>query len=231
MTIVLVHGAGSTAAAARALLGPLLAGRDCVALDDRTGDIDVLTARLGQVADDTAGITHVVGISLGAHAVARWASETSVSDVRLVLVLPAWTGPPDASAVLTERAAAEVRTTGIARTLARIRQDSDADDVARLLEVAWRDYADADLVNALEAAACSSAPDEDALAGIPAPSMIIGWEGDPLHPSATVRHWARVVPRARVAMAARPSVELLRAGIGAATGWPGRPARPPSAGT
>lgn len=230
MTILLVHGAGSSADAARALLGPLLGGLACVALEDRTGDLEAVADGLDRLARRSEDVTHIVGVSLGAHAVAHWASRSPTDGVRLVMMLPAWTGAPDAAAGLTRLAAADVRARGIVGSLTRIREASDAVDVTALLEIAWSEYADAELVAALETAAVTSAPDADALVRLAAGSIVIGWEGDPLHPAGTARHWGRLIPRARVAVAARPSVGLLRAAIGATTGWGSGRARPRAAG-
>lgn len=228
MTVLLVHGAGSSSDAAVAIVGPLLAGRHIVTIDDRSGEIDDIVSAIEQAADSADDVTHVVGISLGAHAVALWASRRSVSSIVLVLLLPAWLGPPDATSQLTAAAAEEIRRQGIAATLTRISAESELPDVAALLEQAWSHYSDAQLAVALERASHQRAPADIDLERLVAPACVIGWEGDHLHPACMARRWGTLIPHARVAVAARPSVALLRAAVAAATGW-SRPPRPPDA--
>ena len=66
MSVLLVHGAGSSGDAARALLGDSLASFETVeVIEDRTGDIGALLERL----DRTAGSTQLaIGVANGATA-------------------------------------------------------------------------------------------------------------------------------------------------------------------
>jgi pimeloyl-ACP methyl ester carboxylesterase len=218
VAVVLAHGAGSSAAAARELLGLELHSREIIPVEDRTGDVEVVVDLITTALSNASEVTHLVGVSLGAHAVASWAARSHAQAPAIVCVLPAWTGLPDATASLTSLSAADIGRDGVLPTLRRIRQDSPNQDIAEILEAGWSDYSQPALVNALQMASRSWAPDDAALTTIAAPSTVVGWSGDPLHPVETARRWARNLPRARIAIAVRPDVALLRAAFRAATG-------------
>lgn len=207
MTTVVVHGAGSTGTAAARLLG---AGPEALLLEDRSGDVEAIIDLIGATMRDRSDITALVGISLGAHAVARWASVEQSALPALTCVLPAWTGEAGASAEATAAAARRVADEGIDPLLQRLRHDALYPDVVELLDLAWSDYADAPLAEALERASTGRGPTPEELAAIPAPVAVIGWSGDAFHPEDVARIWARHLRRPTIAIAARPEIRLLR---------------------
>lgn len=218
VTIVIAHGAGSTGRAAEALLGPLgPAGdrSDLHLVEDRTGDIaNVVEALERAMAAPPVSIT-VIGISLGAHAVARWAARASSANPdgrlpRLICVLPAWSGTPGPAAAATSATAAAVRAEGIPSLLARLDEDGTNPDVVRLLGIAWADYSDDSLSRCLMNASAGLGPSRQELASIRAPVSVVGWMGDHFHPAGVSRDWARHLRRPTVAIAARPDIGLLR---------------------
>lgn len=216
VTIVLVHGAGSTGAAAAELLG---LGSGTVLLEDRSGDVDQVVAALDATMGRHPDCGALVGVSLGAHAVARWAS-TAAGDVpRITCVLPAWTGEPSEAAGATALAGREVETEGTAAILARLSRESPHSDVVRLLGLAWPHYSDAQLARALARAGRGRGPTREELAAITVPVTVVGWRGDPFHPDCVTRQWASHLRRPTVAVAARPETRLLRQALSAAPGW------------
>lgn len=207
VTAIIVHGAGSTGAAACALVG---AGRDTVLVEDRTGDVDAVVARVEAAVAAHAGCSSVIGVSLGAHAVARWASTTSLPLPRLVCALPAWIGEPAAVAAATAASARAVAIEGATAVLARLAASGEHADVVDLLRRAWSDYDDAALERCLLRASEGRGPLPSELGTIRAPVTIVGWLGDALHPASVARDWAALCPRSVIAMAARPEARLLR---------------------
>lgn len=230
VTIVLAHGAGSTGRAASALLGPLAPTGDPAdvhLVEDRTGDITHVIDALDEAVASATGCSAVVGISLGAHAVARWAARVSRAHPerrlpRLVCVLPAWSGSPGAAAAATSAAATSVRDVGIPALLARLAESGTHPDVVRLLRIAWADYSDDALDRCLRTASTGLGPSREELASIPAPVSVVGWMGDDLHPAAVGREWARHLHRPTLAVAARPDIGLLRRAL-ATLGMPSAP--------
>lgn len=222
MAIVLVHGAGSTGDAAAALLGPILAGTEVVRVEDRTGDVDVVAQALAGTVASLRECRHVIGVSLGAHAVAHWASRASAGGPRgaaipqLCFVLPAWLGAPDSTAGATAQSADDVARSGIAATLARLRRefpsmdDHEDIDIVGLVDLAWSQYDDSTLAATLRQASTTPGPTVQQLARITSPTSVVGWEGDLLHPASVSRRWSAALPRCRVGLASRPSVRRLR---------------------
>jgi hypothetical protein len=210
MTLVIVHGAGSTGAAAAHLLG---AGDDAVLVEDRSGDIDLVLETLRATLADLGDCSILVGVSLGAHAVARWASAATRPLPRLLCVLPAWTDRPGGSAEATAAAARGITSEGIGGTLDRLAAGEDHPDVVQLLRIAWPDYSDDSLAHSLSRASSGSAPSRDQLAAIPAPVALVGWEGDAFHPASVAREWGRHLRWPTVAMAARPDIRLIRQAV------------------
>ena len=207
MTTVLVHGAGSTGGAAAALLG---AGADAVLIEDRSGDVDAVIASVEATLANHPGCTSLVGVSLGAHAVARWASTTHRPLPRIVCVLPAWTGPPGPTAGATAIAAQQIAADGAAAVLNRLTAEGRYPDVVQLLRVAWRDYSDDALSAVLTRASTGRGPTPAELASIPVPVAVVGWRGDALHPAAVAHEWARHLRWPTIALAARPEIRLIR---------------------
>ena len=215
VTTVVVHGAGSTGAAAGALLG---LGSDADYVEDRSGDVEQVMASLDDTIARQPGCTHLVGISLGAHAVARWASSATKPVPRLVLVLPAWLGAPAATAQATAAAGRSVAVDGITAILEQLAHEGSHPDVVRLLQLSWPEYSDDELSRCLARASSGSGPTPADLAAIAAPMTVVGWRGDAFHPESAVHAWARHLRRPAVVMAARPEIRLLRQALATAPG-------------
>lgn len=221
VSTVVVHGAGSTGAAARRLLG--LLSPDVIALEDRTGDVEAICAHLDRAASAASPCTHVIGVSLGAHAAVRWAARQSEPPA-ITCVLPAWTDDSGAhnAAYLTAASAQQIRRLGIDGVVRELTTRSPAPDIAALVSLAWSEYAVDELITCLETAARQRGPTPQELRSLRGPVSIVGWHHDDVHPAEVARTWSRLVPRARLAMAARPNVALLRQALGSV--------RPPESG-
>ena len=206
-------------------MGSTLQGHHVITVEDRSGDVDCIAADITRLCRNAPRLTHVIGISLGAHAVAHWAINQSHLDCISVCVLPAWSGPPDSTAALTGLAAREIKALGIQGTLRRITAASPATDVTRVLEMGWDSYTDDSLAAVLQAAGQSQSIDALDLVHLRGALSVVGWLGDPLHPAETARRWS-AASHARLAMAAYPNVRLLQAAVRLATGLPGRPFGP-----
>ena len=211
VTVVLAHGAGSTGEAARALLG-LHDRADVVTIEDRTGDVESVIADIDAAIETHPDCAEIIGVSLGAHAAARWASDRDEGPA-LTCVLPAWIGAAGRTALATADAARGIRESGIAVTLATMATATSHRDIAELLAMAWSNYTDEQLHTCLDNAARGRAPTDDELAAIRLPVTITGWYGDAFHPSSTACAWSRRVPGARIGLAARPSSTLLQSAL------------------
>jgi hypothetical protein len=220
-SIVLVHGAGSTGAAAADLLGLTELG-SVSALDDRTGDVDSVIASLDEAVADAAPGALVMGVSLGAHAVARWAAASRLGEgtqvAAAVCLLPAWTGAPGATAAATAAASRDIARHGIAATCERLERETTHPDVLRLLRLAWSDYSDSQLARSLATASQGDGPTPGQLRAMGIRTIIAGWHHDALHPAAVALDWARQVPGSQIAMAARPDAALLQSALATVLG-------------
>lgn len=216
VTTLVVHGAGSTGAVAAELLG---LDSDVVLIEDRTGDVEQVILQIEAAWARHPDCTALVGVSLGAHAVARWAASTARPLPRIACVLPAWTGSPTAAADATAGAAHDVAREGSAAILARLQRESPHSDVVRLLQLAWPTYADEQLARSLTCASQGRGPHPEELAAISAPVVVIGWRGDAFHPDCVAHEWARHLRRPTLALAARPDVQLLQRALSTAPGW------------
>ena len=214
---MLAHGAGSTGPAARRLLG--LEGRpDIITVEDRTGDIDHVIAGIDSVVRAHPDCVEIIGVSLGAHAAARWAAGRDEGPA-LTFILPAWTGNAGRTADATAHAAQRIRDVGIAATLEGLTEAASHPGIVELLGVAWDRYTQEQLHACLATAACGRGPTCHELDELRLPSRIIGWYGDAFHPASTVVQWSRRVAGARVSLAARPSIPLLQAAMHSVN-WP-----------
>lgn len=218
VTIVIAHGAGSTGRAASALLGPLTPAGDasdvCL-VEDRTGDVAHVVQALEEAVRSAPVCSTVIGISLGAHAVVKWAARASLTHPdqrlpRLVCVLPAWAGSPGVAAAGTSAAAGTIRAEGIGPLLDRLSVAGRYPDVVGLLRLAWADYSDESLSRCLEAASAGAGPTREELASIRAPVNVVSWMGDDFHPAEVGREWAGHLGRSTLAVAARPEIRLIR---------------------
>ena len=218
-TAVLAHGAGSRPAVVRGLLAPACLGAAAVDAVDARDVVERVADRIHEAAAAAARagrpVSIVGGISLGAHAAVRWALEQGGTAPALLLVMPAWTGPPGAVAGLTAATADEIERDGSARVLARLRSDPalSGDWVLHELERSWSDGDDAGLVRALRLAAASPAPSAEDLSRVRAAAVaVVALADDPLHPEDVAREWAEAIPGAvlatvpRLAPAAEPGV-------------------------
>lgn len=216
VTTVIVHGAGSTGAAAAELLG---LGSGVVLVEDRTGDVEQVIPHLDAALARNPDCTALVGVSLGAHAVARWAASALSPLPRIACVLPAWTGSPTSAADATARAARDVAREGSTTILGRLQRESPHSDVVRLLQLAWPAYSDEQLSRSLTCASRGRGPHPEELAAISAPVAVIGWRGDAFHPESVAHEWARHLRRPTIALAARPDMHLLQRALSTVPGW------------
>ncbi|QYN38524.1 alpha/beta hydrolase [Pseudonocardia sp. DSM 110487] len=198
----MLPGSGSDARFVRSVFESALAAQG-MALDavaPRPGADVVAGYRAAlDAAADRPGAFLVGGISLGAHVATAWAADRAPAGLAGVLVvMPAWTGPPDgAPAAAAARATAgQVRARGLAAAVAAARAGTPpwlADELAR----AWAGYGTS-LADALDAAAAQPAPDLVTLGSLAVPVGIVALVDDPVHPLGTARAWAQALPRAAI---------------------------------
>jgi pimeloyl-ACP methyl ester carboxylesterase len=225
---VVLPGSGSTAEfVARAFAGPLAAaGRALVTADPpppRPGVRDPADA-WGRALDELTTRQEppalVGGVSLGAHAAARWAVRRPGATGGLLLVMPAWTGPPDAVAAVSGATADEIDRVGVEAVLARLRaltaEPSETAWVVDELHTAWRRRGRAALVAELRGVAGSRGPDTGELQGVAVPCGVVALAGDPLHPSSVAANWAARLPVAGLVTVDHPAVAADRATLGSA---------------
>lgn len=222
--VVMAHGAGSSADfLAAAFPAEALGVAEGRYVDDRTGSLGaVMTGLAAAATPDRATI--LAGVSLGAHAAARLLSRSDLPPhiVGGLLVMPAWTGPPDAVAALTATAAEALSVLGPEGVLAEL---DPADWVTPQLAAAWQLREPADLVAELATAATQPGPDPEMLAGIRLPVAVIALRDDPLHPLSVATRWAGIVESAVLATVGRrqPDEELQVlghvAGAGLRSAW------------
>lgn len=215
---VMAHGAGSTGDFLRRAFGPALAaaGWSLIPIEDRSGSVTEVEDRLAETVLST-GAALVGGVSLGAHAAARWAARSPSADVTgLLLVLPAWTGRPSTVAAASAAAGAQVASLGVGGALQQLQ---DGSWVGTELARAWPQYGSG-LAAALVATARSWGPERDELRRITLPTGVLGLRADPFHPIRVSRSWARLIPKAGLveldASEAANGVEVLGAGALAA---------------
>lgn len=204
-TLVLAHGAGSSAQFLAAAFPAHRIGagvRAACYLDDRTGDVGAIAAGLARACAEVAGPVVVGGVSLGAHAAAGLLAgpKAPANAVAGLVVMPAWTGPPDRIAHLTAAAAAALAALSPAGVLAEL----DADDwVTPQLRLAWSLRDPDDLVAELQLAATQPAPSERELSHVRVPVGVVALADDTLHPEAVARRWAGALRTSAVARLSR----------------------------
>jgi pimeloyl-ACP methyl ester carboxylesterase len=244
---LIAHGAGSSADFVRRAFGPplaaggfRLASYDLRAHGDSSRIHDPDRLQLRQHAADLAvlaerlGARLLGGISLGAHAavraalsvqaalMARTAPRSAEPDrlVGLLLVMPAWTGDPDAVAAANAVQAAELAAVGTSAVLRRIGEDHPG-WVADELAAAWPRHDPESFVAALRGLARSAAPAVDELARIEVPVGVVALRDDPMHPATVAHRWAEALPRAVLAEVefAAPATDRSVLGAAAVTAW------------
>ncbi len=219
---VVAHGSGSCERFVRRALGPALAGAGfrLVALRDRSGDVETVTRGLGALADRHRAAI-VGGVSLGAHAAVRVAVRRPGLD-GLLLVLPAWTGPPGRVAALSESAAdqvcADLAVGGMAAAAARVVGSGWAGEE---LAASWPGYGGPGLVAALRATARSRGPTVGELRAVRCPTSVVAVRADPFHPIEVAAAWARAVPGAILTVVGPSALARDRSvlGVAAVGGW------------
>ncbi|ADG78499.1 Alpha/beta hydrolase family OS=Tsukamurella paurometabola (strain ATCC 8368 / DSM / CCUG 35730/ CIP 100753 / JCM 10117 / KCTC 9821 / NBRC 16120 / NCIMB 702349 / NCTC 13040) OX=521096 GN=Tpau_1886 PE=4 SV=1 [Tsukamurella paurometabola] len=198
-TAVLLPGSGSDADFVERAFAPL------TALCPRTVAVEAtppsVVGGYRAALDEAAarGPVLACGVSLGSAAAARWALDRPDAEVTLVLTLPPWSGLADARApaALSARVTAEtVDELGAAEAIARMQAGSPP-WLARELTRSWAAHGDF-LAPALREAAGYRAPTEEDLAGLRAPAVIVGAEGDLIHPVAVAVAWAAAIDGAAV---------------------------------
>ena len=217
----MLHGSGSDAHFVRtAFARPLArAGLRVVAPEDRSGDPDRMMRSLAGLTRRLPDVTVVGGVSIGAHAAARWAAQPGNQDAltALILVMPAWTGQPAATSVLTQESAKTIRHEGVATQLLAMSMDESLkrDWVMEELTRAWPRQADT-LAATLLRTSQSRGPLPAELARIRVPVAIVALADDPLHPASVAYEWSRIIPRAAVVEVPRHEPAKGRHVIGAA---------------
>lgn len=164
-------------------------------VEERTGNVSALIEHVEGAAADVEAI---VGVSLGAHALARWAAGRE-NTPPLVLLLPAWTGEPDEVAAATLMTADSIAARGPHEILARLPHgDSAQGRISDLVRLGWSSYTPEELATALRTASSQPGPTALELMGIHAPCAIVGWADDALHPVAVAREWAAHIRGSRL---------------------------------
>lgn len=206
---VIIAGAGSTADFIERAF-PLVRGavHEVRALGPHGGDLGAIDAALrAEVARARTDGCRIIlgGVSFGAHASALYAASCHPRERpdALACVMPAWTGPPDATAMATAATADLLRERGIPAVLDQLEAQFPGDWVVAELRSAWSDRTATSLTLELRAVAASPSPSTRQLAGIGVPTVVLGVVDDPLHPLEVAQSWAGSIPGAVLATLSR----------------------------
>lgn len=205
---LLLPGSAASPDFLRRAFAPVIGDRSITVVADDSGDAGRIADRLArEVAHDPAPDALVIGVSVGAHAAARWAASASAATpaaatadapgARLVLAMPAWTGPPGDVAAATAYAAARLESVGVPAELDRLHREFGEDWVVDELDRAWRGRDAAQLCRALRGTAASAGPTVEQLRAIRLPTVVLALRDDPAHPLAVAEQWAGLVPHSR----------------------------------
>ncbi len=228
---VLAHGMGSSARfMAAAFAAPVVrAGWRLVAYDLRghgassparrveQHHLDVHAADLASVVASVAGpVTVVGGVSLGAHAAVRAASNGVVTEMVLAC-LPAWIGTATPGRGPHAATAARIATEGTAPMIAALRTDEVLAPWLRATLLAdYPRHDPASLDAALRSLDGAEAPSYGELRGLRSPLVVLGWPDDPGHPLAVARRWADLAPRSSQLTLTIRSLDVAVTRLGAA---------------
>jgi pimeloyl-ACP methyl ester carboxylesterase len=207
---VILPGAGSSADFVARAFGPALhrCGYELVTPSPEPGPgvVDAALRALDEAAEKYGPALRLVGgVSLGAHLAARWTASRCAAGSRrraaavpagpagVLLVLPAWTGPPGPVAAATAASAGTIDRLGTDGALAAA--GTAVPWVAAELAAAWPGYGDR-LAASLRAAADAPGPSRAELAALPVPAGLVAFADDPLHPYEVAQEWAATLPRA-----------------------------------
>ena len=164
-----------------------------------------------RVAADLHQATQSLGVSLGAHTILRLLSITPDRFHRVVLFLPATLDAARddhavrRSAGLIEALASEDLDALRAQVRAELPPDVDAEPyVAARAAYLLASPGLPALLTAL--ADDPPVPDRSVLSAVTAEVLVLGQEGDPLHPAQTARELASLLPRAELVVFERPGV-------------------------
>lgn len=197
----LLHGSGSDSVFVRASFAAPLAraGFRLLAPDDRTGAADLMIRRLDGLRQTTR-LAIAGGVSVGAHAAARWAATSQSPELEgLILVMPAWTGAPGTAADLTAYTARSIRRHGVSFELQRLEREvgEQHDWVLDELQRSWP-LQQQSLAESMERTAASRGPYLSELARIAVPVALVALRDDPLHPTVVAHEWATTLRHACV---------------------------------
>lgn len=198
-TAVLLPGSGSDADFVLRAFAPLTAHCARIVAVDATPPSVVAGYRAALDEAASRGPVLACGVSLGTAVAANWALENPGADIVLVLTLPPWCGTPGAQAPAAMSATVTAETVdeaGAEEAIARMRAGSPP-WLARELSRSWAAHGDF-LATALREAAGYAAPTEEALARLGARAVVVGAEGDLIHPVATARTWGASIPDSAV---------------------------------
>ncbi len=201
--LLLQHGVGSSCTYLDEAVAPsLVTAGWCVVVADLRGHgaaspvSEVERHHLDRYVEDVAALAAAVGavtvggVSAGAHAAVAAVARGAVEAIRVLAVLPAWTGQQPAGEGPHAAVAAEVRRVGVTGMVARLREEPGI--LPWLRRVLVRDMAAGDHASveaALLALDGGQAPTRDAVASLPCPLAVVGWPGDPGHPLAVAEDW------------------------------------------
>lgn len=196
-TAILLPGSAASPDFVLRAFSPLLSNLAVVAppvgaLGDSEEYARWLASRAAQLGD---ALRLVIGVSVGAHGAAIWAGspqvqqDAAVRNCRLVLCMPAWSGPAGELAQYTELAADQIEKRGRGSELARLQQDYGDDWVVAELGEAWQRLPTPTLCRSLRATAHSRGPTEAELANIKLPTAVVALLDDPLHPLPVAQYW------------------------------------------
>ncbi|KXO94019.1 hypothetical protein [Tsukamurella pseudospumae] len=222
-TAVLLPGSGSDADFVLRAFAPLTRLCARTVAVDATPPSVVAGYRAALTAAASDGPLLACGVSLGSAVAAGWALENPDADITLVLTLPPWTGAagPEIPAAMSARVTADVvDEVGATEAIARMRAGSPP-WLARELSRSWAAHGDF-LAPALREAAVYVAPTEAEFGRLCARTVVVGAEGDLIHPVAVARQWGAAIPGAAATAVdladLGPDPEVLgRAGLAALT--------------